>query len=73
MENLDIPTIINSALVIAGAIGVPVLVVAVTRFKSKLSALRGFVDELDEDLADNHLTEEEYGRLVAKFKGIVGA
>lgn len=71
MTEVDIPTIINSALVIAGAVGVPVLVVAVAKFKGKLSAFREFIVELDEDVKDNHLSEEEYKRLVAKFKALV--
>jgi hypothetical protein len=72
-DTIDIPGLINAVLAILGLVGVPALLVYFTKAKSKVKALRGFFDELDDDLADDHLTQEEYAKLVEKGKEIVSA
>jgi hypothetical protein len=39
-------------------------------FKRKLHTIREFIDELDNDLYDDKVTEEEYRALWEKFKAI---
>ena len=39
-----------------------------THFKTKLAALRDFIDTLDDALKDDKVTEEEYRQLWEKFK-----
>jgi len=41
------------------------------RFKGKLRAVRELVDELDEALRDDRVTEEEWRRLWEKLKALV--
>jgi len=41
------------------------------RFKAKLKAIREFIDELDDALYDDKISEEEYRKLWEKFKKIV--
>lgn len=69
-EAIDAPTIFNSALLLIGAV-VPTALIAWGLFRKKLSAFREFIVELDDDLQDNHLSNEEYGRLVHKFKAML--
>jgi hypothetical protein len=42
-----------------------------SRFKAKVSAVRGFVDALDDALKDDKVTEEEYKVLWERFKAVV--
>ena len=39
-----------------------------TRLKTKLTAIREFIDTLDDALKDDKVTEEEYRQLWEKFK-----
>ena len=71
MADIDVPGLINAVLAILGLVGVPALLVYFTKAKGKVKALRGFFDELDDDLADDHLSQEEYARLVQLGKNIV--
>ena len=41
------------------------------KFKTKLKAVREFVDTLDDALYDNSVSEEEYRALFEKFKKII--
>jgi oligoendopeptidase F len=41
------------------------------RFKAKLTAVREFIDTLDDALKDDKVTEEEYRQLWEKFKKLV--
>lgn len=66
---VDIPTVVTALLTIAG-VAVPVLGVYLVKAKGKISALRAFVDALDEDLKDDKLSAEEYADLVAKAKAL---
>ena len=73
---IDVPTILNSILVVAGAVGLtasPFVVKYAKTLKAKLHAFRVFVDELDEDVKDNHLTNEEYAALVKDMKDVASA
>lgn len=70
MAEVDIPTVVTALLTIA-TVAVPGLAVYVAKAKGKLSAFRAFVVELDDDLKDNHLSNDEYARLVKKFKNLV--
>ena len=62
----DIATVVTALLSIGGATAAVYLVKA----KGKLSKLRALIDELDDDLVDNSLTQEEYARIVAKAKAL---
>lgn len=42
-------------------------------FKSKISALREFIDILDAALADDKISEEEFSRLFEAFKKLFKA
>jgi hypothetical protein len=70
MSEIDVPTILTAVLTVAG-VAVPALAVYLVKAKNKLTALREFIVELDDDLQDNHLSQEEYSSLVQKFKALV--
>jgi oligoendopeptidase F len=41
------------------------------RFKTKLAAIRDFIDTLDDALRDDTITDSEYQQLWEKFKKLV--
>ena len=70
MSEIDVPTILTAALTVA-SVAVPALAVYLAKAKGKLTALREFIVELDDDLQDNHLSQTEYASLVQKFRALV--
>lgn len=69
-DSVDVAGLINTAINLIGLVGVPVLVAYFVKAKGKVKALRNFFDELDNDLGDDHLSQEEYAKLVELGKKI---
>jgi len=58
--------------IIAVASAIAVSLAAWNRFKGKLSQIRKLVDDLDDALYDDKLSEEEYRKIWEYFTEVVG-
>lgn len=71
MAEVDIVGVINSALVLAGLIGVPALVTGLVLAKKKLKALRNLVVSIDDAWEDDKISEAEFEQIVKNAKALV--
>ena len=67
---MDTAELINAIVAIIIAAGGSSLATYIV-FKHKLRAFRELIDELDDALYDNKVTEEEFRRLWEKFKALI--
>lgn len=74
MEGIDVPALINAIVAIAAAAGflaLPVVVRYAVLFKKKIRAAGELLIELADDVEDNHLSEEEYRKIVQKGRTLL--
>lgn len=68
---VDIPTLINTALIAAGAIGVPALVAGLVFFKKKAQKFKKLVVDVVDAWEDDKITEQEFNTIVTDVKELV--
>lgn len=69
MEIADIITYVIGIVIAAGGVALAKYVY----FKRKLHVIRELIDELDNALYDDKITEEEYRQLWQRFKALIEA